>query len=406
MKKHIVMGIDIADHWWEGYRAGYLYDAERMRQLIRTVADCGIAAICWRVDATGRVSYRSNVRTPLDADLSGEQRLRPMPVDGLILKQCDPPQVAVEEARRCGLSIFAYMTLFDEYYPGGGESAFEVAHPQYAWKHRVLEHRIRGLPSYFYPEVREHRLAQLRELIAYGFDGVYLDTARTHAGAQLVMPLPLTGGDPYIQYGYNKEEVEAYQNATGQSPPEPDQHATQPDAFHRFRGTFLTQFLREARDVTRQANVQLHAGVYTDASTYLSPAGRRGRVPMGWFHHDVGTWIKDGLLDGLNVLIEHRRYGDRDWRDHTAAQFAEPRRNSLRVFIQAATQQRVDELADSPVPVPVDIAHDRAGFLRALEAGIDACLSQSADGVYLYDAIAPERRNYWHDLKRILSKHT
>lgn len=66
----------------------------------------------------------------------------------------------------------------------GLESEFSRQHPEYGWRHRTYDHHIKGLLSYAYPAVREHRLAELRELMAYGADGIYLDVARTHTGAR------------------------------------------------------------------------------------------------------------------------------------------------------------------------------------------------------------------------------
>ena len=411
MGKDIVMGIDSANMFRLGAQQGRLYAEDAMRSLIRRCADAGVQTIYWRVSATGQVAYRSKVRTVIGS----QPGLRPgfgfqwTAAETVILRQCDPPAVAVDEAHKLGLRIYGYITLFDEYHPGC-ESAFETAHPEFAWKHRVQDHHIRGLLCYAYPEVRAHRVAEVEELLGYGFDGVYLDLARTHCAVQPVFVMPLTGGDPYLQYGFNEPEVEEFRRRTGVDPrmanPADAPSATlDRSAYDRLRGEFLTQFLREVRARTADAGADLAVGFYTDAACYLSPAGRRGRVPMGTFYHDVDTWVAEDLVDAFVIIAEHRRYGARDWREHSEAQFAAARDKGIRVYLWAATEGSVDELDGYSGRLPVRAEKGPGLFYEALEAGIHQCLDASADGVYLYEAFHPEKvEGYWKHLTRILAR--
>ncbi|NLX05246.1 MAG: hypothetical protein GXY33_08885 [Phycisphaerae bacterium] len=406
MAKEIIMGVDAADEFYYGYQHGFLYGEDRIRQLVRTCAEAGINSICWRVSCLGQVTYRSKVRTIIGTTVETPGRFREASVDRLVIEQCDPPAVVIDEAAKCGLKVYLYVTLFDEYYPGC-ESEFEVRHPQFTWQHRLLDHRIRGLLSYSHPEVREHRLAELKELMAYGPDGIYLDTARTHSGIQHVCPLPLTGKDPYLQYGFNEPECQEYQRRFGFNPRlgNPADAAVgdfDPGKWNRLRGEYLTQFLREARAEARRTGVELIAGFYTDAECYLSPAGRRGRVPLGEFHHDWQTWIAEDLVDGFVILSEHRRYGAKDWREHSAAQFADARQRGKHVAISGATEERIDGMEDPPAPLPIAANQDRKLFIQALDRALGACLATDADGLFLYESASVEEHDYWDDLARIL----
>jgi len=125
-------------------------------------------------------------------------------------------------------------------------------------------------------------------------------------------------------------------------------------------------------------------------------------VPLGLFHHDYETWAKEDLVDGFVIITEHRRYGDRDWREHSVKQFAPIQQSGKRAYIWGSTEARVDELADSPVKLPVSVTEDRREFLRALRKGIESCLAQSSDGVFFYEAVFPEEYEYWNELKEIL----
>ena len=400
MRKEVIIGIDSANQIYAGYERGVFYGEDRLRQLVRCCAEAGINTVYWRVSATGQVVYRSKVRTVIGEHPERIEGFSLASVEQLVLRQCDPPAVVVEEAHKCGLKIFGYITLFDEYYPGL-ESAFQIAHPEYTWKHRLRNHHLRGLLSYAYPEVRAHRLKQVEELNGYGFDGLYLDTARSHGGIQPIIAMPLTGGDPYQEYGFNEPEVEEFKRRTGvdptvRNPADAPLVDFDRDAWNRLRGEYLTQFIREVREKTNQADLRLAVGFYTDADCYLSPAGRRGRVPMGRFHHDYETWVEEDLVDAFVLIAEHRRYGAKDWREHSAPQFARAREKGKRVYLWAATEERIDELDNAPGALPVAIADEPERFYEALGIGINACLDTSADGVYLYEAYAPEMHaGYW-----------
>jgi len=407
LDKQLLLGIDVADQFRIGFENGYLYDESRMRQLVRRCADMGFDTLYWRVSATGQVTYRSKVRTVIGAKGKIHSGFRPNSVENLILKQCDPPVVAVDEAHKCGMKIFAYVTLFDEYYEGM-ESDFEIANPQFTWKHLSKDHHIRGLLSYAYPEVREHRLAELEELLAYGFDGVYLDTARSHCGVQPVLAVPLQSGSPFLLYGYNDIEVEAFREETGKDAMWVDRSQDEYlpvhfEEYHRFRGRYLTQFLREARALTRRSEAELSVGFYPDSGGFLSPEGQHGRFVMGRFHHDWQAWVEEDLVDAIVLVAEHRRFGAKDWKENSEAKFQQARDKGKKVYLWAATEYMIDQMEDAPGPLPLNITEDRELFLRGLERGIHQCMSTTADGVYLYEAMAPDDYDYWADIKRILN---
>jgi len=131
--KRVILHVDYADQIHLGYWQGELYGEKRIRNLIRLAANAGITTIYWRVSAVGKVTYRSKVCTILDG--CGILRRKPsyssaVPPSisytpaGIIMKQCDPLAVAIDEAHKQGINIYIYVTLFDESFPGGLESDF------------------------------------------------------------------------------------------------------------------------------------------------------------------------------------------------------------------------------------------------------------------------------------------
>ncbi|KKW14568.1 MAG: hypothetical protein UY52_C0024G0001, partial [Parcubacteria group bacterium GW2011_GWC2_49_9] len=213
---------------------------------------------------------------------------------GLILKDCDPLRAAIDSARKEKIKIYAYVTLFDESYPGL-ESEFSEKHPEYCWKHRHCDHVVKGLLDYAYPEVKKHRLDEIKELLSYEPDGIYLDVARSHAAGWPIMALPL-GTNPWENYGFNEPEVEEFKRRYGvdvrlKNLADAPFAKFDEEKWNRLRGEYLTGFLKEVRSEIKSADKKLSVGFYTDADCYLSPAGCRGRTVMGKFYHDWQTWV-------------------------------------------------------------------------------------------------------------------
>lgn len=397
MSKELMLAVDFADQIALGYEQGRLYGRQRIEGLVRLAAGAGVTGLIWRVSAIGKVTYRSEVRTVLDGTGLPPDMAYYTPA-GQIMRECDPLAVAVEAARAQGMKIFPYVTLFDEAYPGL-ESEFGRRHPEYYWRHRSFDHHIKGLLSYAYPEVRAHRLAEIEELIAYGGDGVYVDVARSHAGIWPVMAMPLTPVvDPYHRYGFNDPEAEAYQQRHGV---DPRREPYDDDAWQRLRGEYLTEFLRQAIELVRSRGQRLAVAFYSDAEIYLSPAGQRGRRPLGRFYHDWPAWVQQALIDDIVIIAEHRRFGDEDWANHSGAQFTTARQRGTKVHIWAATESRIDEMKGPPAPLPISFQTAPEFYRRTLGEMLGRCVRTDADGVLMYEAAPIERDGYWDTIRRV-----
>lgn len=378
-----ILHVDYVDQIHVGYLQKEVYGEARIRRLVQLAAEAGVTTLYWRVEAWGRVSYRSKVRTipPVVGQLGYE-------LLSFILETCDPLEIAIDECRRHGLRIYPYITLFDECYDGV-PSDFVRAHPHVAWKHRTLNHHNPGLISYAYPEVQEHRLAQIRELLEYGADGLYIDVARSHAGSNPVYKMPLET-DPFLMYGFNEPEAQEYQRRHGA---DPRKQPYDDEAWNRIRGEFLTQFLRAATALVHEHHQQVCVGFYTDDACYLSPAGQRGRIVMGRLHHDWETWVSEDLIDEIILFAEHRRVGFPDWDHHSRSQFQAARNSGKKVYLWVATETRFDEL---PTPwTPLAFKDDPTAFRQTITGVIKESLSTDADGVYLHEARDIELLDYW-----------
>jgi|GEM_PF-5671380 len=422
--RRFVLHVDYGDQLLLSKEQGDYYGRLRMAKLFERAVGSGITDIFWRVSMIGAANWPSKVRYQLHDPRASqialnEPSVHPFTTIGeqyeQVLKEGDPLGMAAELAHENGLRFYAYVTLFDESYPGA-ESRYIKENPQHCWQHRYLAHKtIPGLLSYAEPQVVEYRLAELTELLGYNIDGIYYDTARTHCGVWDIYPVPFGNYSPYWSYGFNPLECAAFESQYGFSPRLnnladavlPEQLAVIHDGrWDRLRGEYLTAYLALASEKIKAANKRLAVGFYTDADSYLSPAGQRGRAPMGRFHHDWQTWWEQRLIDELVVVAgDHRRFGTDDWINHSSAQFAAARQEGLAVFLWAGTEHRIDELPSAvDGTVPLSIGDDRDAFLSKMEQSLQVTCQQDAEGLFLHEAWDIEQYNYFDTIKRALQQ--
>lgn len=146
-------------------------------QLLDNCSRAGVDRIALRVDHCGNTIYRSaTMSSLLDNPDPGVWFLRRM------IATIDPVEVFVREAHARGMPLLAWMTPFDCYLDGGKRlvDEFLEANPSYWWLNHDGSTPLLGYPCYAYPEIRNRRLSQARELLAKGIDGFFISFL-THA---------------------------------------------------------------------------------------------------------------------------------------------------------------------------------------------------------------------------------
>lgn len=427
--KALAIGVDYADQIAVGYAKGYLYNEPRIRGLIRTFRRFGFGEVYWRVSAVGTVTYRSKVMTPMDGARLTNPSFSPA---GLILKQCDPLAVAIDEAHRQGLKLYAYITLFDFAFPGL-ESRFFQRHPEFwsrlagvvannvaqdlpgtkelaefsatlqtgGYSKLLTEGEangtapyIRGVPSYGYAEVRAHVLAQVRELIGYRPDGIYFDVSRTHSG---IYPVLSYGWhpqwtNPHLKYGYNEPEVALYRKLYGKNPPVRGATSLQSltgteeeENWNAVRGHFLTEFLREAARLVHAEGLKVAVGFSPATYNYFQP-GSHTRQQLGRIRIDWRKWAEERLIDVIRLNVDHRKHGYDDWVDHSAATYRHAQDRGVRVYVDCSIDGSFDKLKNPPDLLPIREAVQPDLFYRIITETTRNILNSSADGVFYYEA--------------------
>jgi hypothetical protein len=206
-----------------------------------------------------------------------------------ILKKFDPLEVATHYAHQYGLKIFAWVTLFDSYYPGM-EDRFFLHHPEYLMMSRRnlggLRVAFRGVPCYSCPETRDYRLAETKELIEYPIDGILYEAGGPHDCQVMIKHEPQEENS----FGYNEPIVREYKERYGVDILKEDFDV---DKWAQLLGEHFTLFLKMARHELSSKGKEMY--ITTALSKYLGgPMMHRVKV-----YNDWKGWAEKKIVDAL-----------------------------------------------------------------------------------------------------------
>ena len=267
---------------------GEIYGEQQIADLFSLFRDVGFDTVWFRTSFCGKVCYPSKVMQPFD----GEYRLFVNHALKEIMARFDPLEVVVREARRCGLKLLCWITPMDNYYPGI-EDPVLARHPEWLLQSRDGRYAMRGLPCLGCTEYVDLRVEEVREVMAYGCDGVFhgWSTHTVDASAE---------GDPEDlpdNFGWNPPILEAYDAKHGK-PARPEEY--DPDLVYQVHSDFLDAFVRRSGEAVHEKQGEYVtssvSSVLTtdDYSWYIyRPGGARVfRLPSRW-----RMWAEEGWID-------------------------------------------------------------------------------------------------------------
>jgi hypothetical protein len=288
-RKTMILNIDFHDlvvanpipgSQYIGHPDGY-YPADSLRQLIQRAADSGFRTIYFRIAVCGRAACRSKVKEAPDH----------RPEWPPTLERYDPFEVAVKASHDAGVQCYAWITPFDDAgpklgtkKPGMSQSKFSFEHPEFQLQDRDGDDPLYGVYCFGHPEVRTYFLDHIRELLAYGPDGIFLSN-RTHSNMSLRQK----------ERGFNPPVIQRYTERFGHDPRNPAAYDLR--KFSQIQGEFYTQFLREAAEVIHGAGKRCAAGVSWQRNGRIAP--RLGALDKCFFEWQ--TWANDGIVDELVI---------------------------------------------------------------------------------------------------------
>jgi hypothetical protein len=282
---------------------------------------CGWSRVLWRVFDAGRATYASkllkrgldheenSIFSPqTDADKAAVKRLLPNLTpeqSATYLKQMsamdyahfDTLAAACEYGHSIGLKIHAWATINEDDHGWGWRSEFAKSYPQFTWRRRDGS-AYRSQLSFAFSEVRDYKLALIKELLAYPIDGLFLDWIRTGD----IRDNPQTDPAGVADNGYEEPNVNAFiakYHANPTDVPNDD------DRWVRVRAEPQTVFMREARKLTGKLPMTVMVGhPWHYRGTLDKIAGSLKGLLL-----DVATWAKEGLMDSAVAAGYYRDGG-------------------------------------------------------------------------------------------------
>jgi hypothetical protein len=315
-------------------RPGIEWGMPGIKHMLDACKACGWSQVMWRVFDAGRATYaskllqrglhheESSIFSPqTDADRAAIKKLLPNLTpeqSATYLKQMaamdyanfDTLAAACEYGHSIGLRIHAWASINEDDHGWGWRSEFSKAHPEFTWRRRDGSAYHSQL-SFSFPQVREYKLALLKELIAYPIDGIFLDWIRTGD----IRDNPQTDSAGVANSGYEQPNLEAFKakyNVAATDVPNDD------DRWVRLRAEPQTVFMREARKLTKLPISVMVGHPWHYRGTLDPIAGSLKGLLL-----DVKTWADEGLMNAAVAAGYYRDGGNaelayKSLRDETA----------------------------------------------------------------------------------------
>ncbi len=311
------------------------FTAELVEHWITRCAELGVTTIFWHVNYAGKATFHSSVMsqmTPLTPQYYWERGIGSGTVPAELftriaacLDKFDTLDVALAAAEKHGIALYAYLDLFDQYFPGLENTFFdenpelwlrgrvrrrpsqmynatipeayqrmaydekESAQPGHTW--------YRGIPSYAELATQEHWLAFIKELIGRGVNGFaynFLSHAQSGFGNTWGV---IDGNEGPDSFGFNPPVVDEYRKRYGVNIlTEPFESTKLCD----LQGEFFTKFLRRIRE-TIGPDRNLIAGTTLDGVCGYGVDGAQFRMTLNW-----RQWIDEAIADGLMVYSQNK----------------------------------------------------------------------------------------------------
>lgn len=268
----------------------YGYGKDRIRKLLETAKNRGINRVHFRTSVCGKVCYPSRVMTTFDS----EYRLFALAL-AESMKKLDPLETTIKICKELNIEIYAWVTLFDSYFPGL-EDGFFAKNPGCLMESRDGKQVLRGIPCYAEEKTQQYRLAEVKELVDYGIDGIFYSlhshTICTRAEGDLA------GEDVF---GYNKPIVNEYRKRYGI---DIRKQPFDKMKWYKLHGEYFTAFLKKVKKVLR--NKKLVVGSFWEKENfrYSRYGYSKGLKPVPYWeqikiHLDLNRWVSDDIVNGI-----------------------------------------------------------------------------------------------------------
>jgi len=287
---------------------------------------CGWSKVYWRVFDGGRSCYKSELLRAMGrwdddsfwnpqshADKALLQRFTPgmssekraellKKFDALDYNTFDTLAAAVRYGHEIGLEIHTWLSINEDDHGWGLRSEFSKKHPEFRWR-KLDGQAYHSQLSFAFPEVRQYKLALLKELLAYDIDGFFFDWIRTGD----VRDNPQTDAEGVADYGYEDPLVEGFKKEFADDPaniPNGDER------WVRMRAEPQTEFMRAAHKLIRSHPRRLPISAMVGHPWHYRGEQNKIDGNLRGLLLDVPTWARDGLVDSVVAAGYYRDGGN------------------------------------------------------------------------------------------------
>ncbi len=276
---------------------------EQVVALVEQLHSHGCRTMLLRMGFLGLLPYRTSLSYPIHFD-EADFRARPsfqtqdyIPIArawteryAKVIAAFNPPEVFVREGHKRGMKVIMWLDIFDDGIPGY-RSKFLDEHPQCHWTARDGKTYFPGLMSYAWPEARAFRVAQARELLDLGADGIHCSTS-AHS-----RHLPNVHENDF--YGFEQPIVDEYQRRYGVDLRTAQQfdHA----AWDTIKGEAMNQLYRELARECHARGKELWIGLQLGEYTNLCADPYFGPHVVARYRNLWKALVDEGIADAFNL---------------------------------------------------------------------------------------------------------
>ena len=207
-----------------------------------------------------------------------------------VIEAFNPPEVFIRAGHALGMKVIIWLDLFDDGYPGF-HSKFIDEHPHCQWTARDGKTYFEGLISYAWPEARRFRVAQAKELLDLGADGIHCSTS-AHC-----RHLPnLRQNDAY---GFEKPVVDAFRKRHGVDIRTAE--TFDKEAWHAIKGEFMNQLYRDLARECHRRRKELWVGLQLGDTTHLAADPYFGENVVARYRNHWKQLVEERIADALIV---------------------------------------------------------------------------------------------------------
>jgi hypothetical protein len=375
--------IVVNDDGFSRFHSGRYRSQEDLRREMLGYRDTQVAVVEWCVIAGSRSNYPSKVTEMLGAGMSEFPRrgdkLASETLNRMASEGVNSLQVVADACHEAGIACYASLRMNGDYntdmwggsFPRFANSNFWRDHPEF----RQLDARgkVSSKPSFAFAEVRDFKLAILREVARQDIDGINLDFQR----------------HPEF-FGFEEPMARAFRDTYGV------EASTVPEADPRWtplRYKIMNEFVRDVRKLLDEA------GRLKGRHLGLSARIDWEKGPL--WGCDAETWLKERLLDYLVV----GQYGLGGY-DFDIAPFVKLARGSgcAILFGEEATIKGHDRTAEEDRLIASGKLKPQSSTLLTLDqykARASRWYAAGADGLHLFNETRKEVMSTLGDVNKL-----